>query len=130
MSETNESKEQVENQGQASAESIESQPPNKDSRMWAMLCHLLAIFTYFIAPLVIWMIKKDEDEFVNDQGKEALNWQIMIALAFVAATILFCAAPVLYPVIGVCNLVFCIIASVKANEGQKYRYPMPFRLIK
>ena len=54
---------------------------SKDARMWAMLCHLLGLFTCFIGPLIIWLIKKDEDPFIDDQGKEALNFQITVAIA-------------------------------------------------
>ncbi len=55
---------------------------SKDARMWAMLCHLLGFFTCFIGPLIIWLIKKDEDPFIDNQGKEALNFQITVAIAW------------------------------------------------
>ncbi len=105
---------------------------SKDARNMAMLCHLLAIFTSFIAPLIIWLIKKDEEPFVDQQGKEALNFQITVILAmFVAGllTILCIGVPLLFA-IPVVDLVFCIIASVKASNGVAYRYPVSLRLIK
>lgn len=105
---------------------------SKDAKNMAMLCHLLAIFTSFIAPLIIWLIKKGEEPFVDQQGKEALNFQITIALAmFVAGLLSFlCIGVPLLFAIPVANLVFCIIASVKVSKGVAYRYPISLRLIK
>jgi uncharacterized Tic20 family protein len=103
---------------------------NKDARMFAMLAHLLAIFTCFVGPLVIWLIKKDEHPFVNEQGKEALNFQITVAIAYVVATLLPIAGCFLAPAVWVVNLIFCIMACVAANKGEHYRYPVSLRLIK
>ena len=64
---------------------IESQP-SKDERTWAMLCHFSAFaglifpFGNFLAPLIIWLIKKEELPFVEDQGKEVLNFQISMTI--------------------------------------------------
>ena len=96
-----------------------------------MLCHLLGLIG-FIGPLIIWLIKKDDDEFINDQGKEALNWQISVVIYMVAAWLL-CFVFIgflLLPAVGILNLVFIIIATIKANDGVKYRYPICIRLIK
>ena len=105
---------------------------SKDARTWGMLCHLLAIFTGFIAPLIIWLVKKDEDPFVNNQGKEALNFQITVAIAmFVSGLLSFvCIGFLLATAVWVADLVFCIIATVKANSGVAYRYPVSIRFIK
>jgi hypothetical protein len=105
---------------------------SSDSKMMAMLCHLLAIFTGFIAPLIIWLIKKDEDEFVNDQGKESLNWQILMLIGYIIGVITspICIGVPILIAVPILSLIFCIIASIKANSGEKYRYPQPFRLIK
>jgi uncharacterized Tic20 family protein len=103
---------------------------NKDARMFAMLAHLLAIFTCFVGPLVIWLIKKDEQPFVEEQGKEALNFQITVAIAYVVATLLPIAGCFLAPAVWVVNLIFCIMACVAANKGEHYRYPVSLRLIK
>jgi len=103
---------------------------SNDSKNMAMLCHLLAIFTSFIAPLIIWLIKKETDPFVDRHGKEALNFQIFIVIAFAISTIIVCLAPFLYPIIAVFNTIFCIIASIKASKGEEYRYPLPFRFLK
>lgn len=105
---------------------------SKDARMWGMLCHLLAIFTSFIAPLIIWLIKKEEDPFIDNQGKEALNFQITVAIASIVSGLLCfaCIGFVLLPLVGIADIVFCIMGTVKANSGVAYRYPVSIRFIK
>ena len=105
---------------------------SKDERMWAMLCHLLGLFTSFLGPLIIWLIKREESRFVDEQGKEALNFQITVIIAAIAAGLLCiaCIGFILMPAVGVIDLVFCIVAAAKANGGQNYRYPVSIRLVK
>lgn len=114
---------------------------NKDARLWAMLAHLaglamfvLPAFGAVIGPLVVWLIKKEEHPFVDDQGKESVNFQItMLIYLFVAGlTTLICIGFVLAPAVLLADLIFLIIAAIKANEGEYYRYPkyLIFRFIK
>jgi uncharacterized Tic20 family protein len=106
---------------------------SSDSRMMGMLCHLLGLFTCFVGPLIIWLIKKDEDPFVDNQGKEALNFQITVGIAFIVSVLLipaFCIGVFLGTAVGIADLVFCIVAAAKANSGQAYRYPVSIRFIK
>ncbi|OOG46048.1 DUF4870 domain-containing protein [Rhodanobacter sp. C01] len=121
-----------------------------DQRQWAMFAHLSALlgailtgpfghgWGCFIGPLIIWLVKKDTMPFVDDQGKEALNFNITVAIAFLALLLLsvvtfgiglFIAIP-LWVIIGIAWLVLTIIAAIKANEGVRYRYPFTLRLIK
>ena len=106
---------------------------SSDDRTMAMLAHLLGILTAFIGPLVIWLINKDKPEkaFVNDQAKEALNFQITVTIAYIVASALsvILLGLLLIPVIMIANLVLCILAGLKANEGVAYRYPFALRLI-
>ena len=105
---------------------------SQDSKNMGMLCHLLAIFTGFLGPLILWLVKKDEDQFVDSQGKEALNFQITVIFAIIASYILmivFIGFLLLMATI-VCNIIFCIMACVAASKGQNYRYPVCIRLIK
>jgi uncharacterized Tic20 family protein len=106
----------------------------QDQKTMAMLAHILGIFTSFVAPLVIWLINKDKTDqpFVVDQAKEALNFQITVCIAFFAAGVLSIVVIglLLIPVIGIANLILCIMAGLKANEGVEYRYPFALRLIK
>ena len=120
------------------AEAAQDQPqqpafePDEDARMWAMLCHLLGLFTSFIGPLIIWLIKKDEDDFVDNQGKEALNFQITVLIAAIISGILIavCIGVFMLAAVQIVNLVLCIVASAKSNSGVAYRYPICIRFIK
>jgi len=100
--------------------------------MWGMLAHLSGIIFGFVGPLVIWLIQKETMPFVNDQAKEALNWQITLVIGFVAAGVLSFVGIgfILYPALAILNLVFCIMGGMKANEGTAYRYPFSLKLVK
>lgn len=109
-----------------------------EARQWGMFAHLSALagliipFGNVLGPLIIWQIKKNEFPFVDDQGKEALNFQITVAIAAVVSMILtlILIGILLLFAVGIAALVFSIIAGIKANEGQYYRYPFTLRLIK
>jgi uncharacterized Tic20 family protein len=111
--------------------------PSKDARLWAMIAHLSAFAGYvlpfgnFIGPLIIWQTKKDVHPFAGEQGKEALNFQITVTLAIlVCIPLMFiCIGIPLAMAVGVADLVFIIIAAIKANEGVAYRYPFTLRLV-
>lgn len=114
-------------------------PEEKDARMWAMFCHLAGLagytgipFANIIAPLVVWQIKKNDYAFVDDQGKEAVNFQISITLYILVSLLLvFCVVgiPILIA-LAIADVVLLIIAAIKANNGETYRYPLTIRLIK
>ena len=112
----------------------ESSEASKDARTMALLAHILGIFTSFVVPLIIWLVKKDDDEFIADQAKEALNFHITVIIAYFAITVIAVVTMgigfVLYPVLGISVLVLGIIAGLKANDGIAYRYPCTIRLIK
>jgi len=105
---------------------------SKDEKTMAMLCHLLGLLTSFLGPLIIWLIKKDQSTYVDQQGKEALNFQITMAIAWFVAGLstAICIGVVLLPVVGIANLVLSIMACVAANKGEPYRYPVSLRLVK
>jgi uncharacterized protein len=113
-------------------------PPNRDQNMWAMFCHLAGLLGLFlfplsiIAPLVLWLMKKDEYPLVADQGKEVVNFQISIAIYGIISAILIIVliGIVMLIALGIFALVMGIVGMMKANEGIAYRYPMTIRLIK
>jgi len=116
-----------------------TEPAAKDQNMWAMLCHLAALagfigipFGNILGPLIVWLIKKQEYPFVDEQGKEALNFQISLTIYGVVAGILclLLIGFILLAVIFVGGLVLVIIAAVQANKGVAYRYPLTIRFIK
>lgn len=112
----------------------------KDPRMWAMFCHLAGLAGFvvpvvisgIIAPLIVWQIKKDEHPFIDEQGKEAVNFQISIGLyTLISIPLCFiCIGFVTLAAVAILNLVCLIIAAVKANNGEHYRYPICIRFIK
>ncbi len=110
----------------------------KDDKTFGMLCHLLSLSGFIIpmgtilGPLIIWLIKKDQSEFVNDQGKEALNFQISIFIyGIISFILIFVVIGIVTSIaLGIFWLVMTIIASIRANEGQYYRYPLTIRFVK
>jgi hypothetical protein len=108
-----------------------------DERQWAMFAHLSALIGFIIpfgnllGPLIIWLMKKETMPFVDQQGKEALNFQITVTIAMVVSAILIIVVIgfVLMFVIGLAALILTIMAGIKANEGVAYRYPFTLRLI-
>ena len=135
MVESNENPQTPDNTGAEQANppvGAEQAPVSKDATNMAMLCHILAIFTGFLGPLIIWLIKKDDMPFVDRHGKEALNFQLTVLIAWVASglSMFVCVGFVLMPVVGIADLVLCIIAAVKTSRGEEYRYPVNIRFIK
>ncbi len=110
----------------------------KEEKTWGMLAHLGIFSGHFIpfgniiAPLVIWMVKKDESDYVAYHGKESLNFQISITIYLIISVILalLLIGFILVGVLWVFNLVMVIIAGIKANDGEWYRYPLTIRFIK
>lgn len=116
-----------------------NQQSDKQDRTWAMFCHLTSLsacigipFGNIIGPLVVWLIKKDEFAIVDEHGRESLNFQISLSIYSIVAFFL-CFAFIgflLLPAILIAGIVFVIIATLKANKGETYRYPLTIRFIK
>lgn len=122
--------------------------PSPEERQWAMFAHLSALLGglltghwmgigCFIAPLIIWLLKKDTLPFVADQAKEALNFNITIAIVSAVLLLLtlvtfgfglILTVPVGI-IVGIAWLILVIMAAIKANEGVAYRYPFALRLV-
>jgi uncharacterized protein len=107
-------------------------------RTWCVICHLSALAGFVIpgaghilGPLIVWLVKRGESAQIDAHGKEALNFQISMLIYNVVAGIL-CLLLIgfaLLAVLHVLNVVFVIIAALRASEGQMYRYPLTLRLI-
>jgi uncharacterized Tic20 family protein len=111
---------------------------NKDARTWATVCHLSALSTFvgiplgnILGPLVVWLLKRNDYPFVDDQGKEALNFQISMTIYGIIAGILviLLVGIALLALVAVADFILVIVASMKANDGENYRYPFTIRLI-
>jgi uncharacterized Tic20 family protein len=111
---------------------------SSDAKNIAMLCHLLAFTKYFtgvghiLGPLIVWLWKKDDHPFVDEHGKESLNFQISMTIYFLISSPLLCIVVgfFVWAAIGVVDAVLVIIAGLKAANGEHYRYPMTIRFLK
>ncbi len=111
---------------------------SKDERTWGMLCHLSALagvlipFGNVIGPLVVWLMKREEYAFVEQEGKKALNFQISLVIyGIVAAFLCFILIGLLLlPLLLVFGLVMVIMASIRANEGKSFDYPLSIQFFK
>lgn len=107
--------------------------PTSDERTMAILSHILTVVPYIgiLGPLVIYLTRKDS-QFVQENAKESLNFQITVIIAALVSCILILVAIgiLMLIVLGIANLVLVIVATIKASDNKIYRYPMNLRLIK
>lgn len=116
----------------------ETKAISQDERTWATIAHLSALvgilfpLLTIIAPLIVWLIKRPAMPFVDDQGKEAINFQLTMLIGFaICIPLMFILIGFMLAfVLGVVDLILIIIAAVSANKGEYYRYPFNWRLIK
>ncbi len=124
------------------------QENNPEARTWGILCHVASIggfvvpFGNILGPLIIWLIKKEEDPYIDAQGKESLNfqisitiyWTILFLLFIIAALILrnFSVLLVWLALLGfvVTVVILVILGSVQASKGNIYRYPFTIRFLR
>jgi len=112
---------------------------SREVRRWAMLCHLSALVGllgngvgFLLGPLIVWLLRKEDHPFVDEQGKEAVNFQLTMFLA------LFLCIPLLLVIVGIFLMVLIgilmtilpIVAAIRANDGVPYRYPLTIRFLK
>ena len=111
---------------------------DQDTKTWAMLLHLSILTNFvipgagFIAPIVIWQLKKDQMPEIDAHGKSATNFIIsMLIYAAVSVVLMFLFVGfLLVPVLAIIGIVFPIIAGIKANNGELWQYPLTLQLIK
>ncbi|KPJ96560.1 MAG: orotate phosphoribosyltransferase [Gammaproteobacteria bacterium SG8_11] len=110
----------------------------EDDKLWGMLCHLTAFAGYvipfgnIIGPLIMWVIKKDQSDYVNKQGKSSLNFEISLTIYVLVSVILIfviIGIPLLIG-LGIFQIVAVIIASIKAYDGQFFKYPLTIEFVK
>lgn len=111
-----------------------------------MWCHLSALagflpipFGNLIGPLIVWQMKRNEFPTVDEHGKESLNFQLSMAIYFLAVAVItgvtwiFCIGVIFLPILAAIHIggiILAVVAGLKANEGVFYRYPFNLRLIK
>ncbi|WP_163536978.1 DUF4870 domain-containing protein [Gracilibacillus sp. YIM 98692] len=104
----------------------------KDERLFAMLMYLLSFFFPVLAPLIIWLMKREESELIDYHGKEYFNFFISFTIYSIVSGILILVliGIILLPIVGILAFIFTIIALVKAYNGEHYRIPLVIRFIK
>ncbi|KAE8763013.1 DUF4870 domain-containing protein [Georgenia thermotolerans] len=104
----------------------------QDQRLWATLIHLSGLIFPLLGPLIGYLVLKDRGQFVEDQTKEALNFHITLTILGViisiVAVITFGIGSILF-LYYIAAIVFMILAAVAANRGERYRYPLTWRLV-
>lgn len=102
----------------------------QDNKSLAVINHILGIFTGFIGPLIIFLLAKDK--FSKDSAKAALNWQIsLIIYSLISAVLVFVIIGILLIVVlWILNIVFPVIAALRANEGKVWKYPLSIPFFK
>ena len=117
---------------------VESSIP-REARKWAMICHVIALvgllgngIGFLLGPLIVWLLKREDHPFINEQGKEAVNFQITMIIAAGICGILTLVVIGLFLlfIVGLIMTILPIVAAVKANEGVDFRYPFAIRFIK
>jgi uncharacterized Tic20 family protein len=123
---------------------METIPPtssatSSSTRTWCILCHasaLLGLFFHFLGhifgPLIVWMLKRADSPEIDAHGKESLNFQLSM-LIYDAAALILCFVLIGIPILillWILNTVLVIVASIKASDGQLYRYPLTIRFIR
>ena len=119
--------------------------PESQARTWNMWCHLSTLsafvvpFGNLLGPFLVWQIKKNEIPSVESHAKAALNFQFTILIALVVSAAVavplsfFCVGHLFIPILGVlviCGIILPIVAGVKANEGQDFKYPYTIEFLK
>ncbi len=104
-------------------------PPTSDEKTLALLAHVLTFVFPILAPLIIYLVKKDESSYVAYHSKESLNFQITL---FIICVLLFISIVgiLLLWVVGIVGAILVIVATIRASEGKLYKYPFCIRLIK
>lgn len=113
-------------------------PLSEDESTWGMLVHLSSLSGFFlgagwiIAPLIIYMAKRDEMPYLEQEGKKALNFQItMLILGIISGILTIILVGILGLIaVGIMQIIFPIIAGLKARDGVEYRYPFSYEFIK
>jgi len=112
---------------------------SSNTSTWVVLCHasaLLGLFFHFLGhifgPLIVWLAKRGESAEIDAHGKESLNFQLSM-LIYDAVAVILCFVLIGIPILiglWILNIILIIIASIKASEGQLYRYPLTIRFLK
>ena len=102
-----------------------------DEKLWATLIHIGGIFFNFLPALIGYLVLKDKSPFIRQHTATALNFQITILIAYVVGGILSIVVIgfLIIAAAWVLNIIFSILAAIKANQGQPYSYPLTIKFV-
>lgn len=119
---------------------LDKQPPSlsptpENIRQWTLILHLsqyaglIVPFANLVAPIVIWQLKKNEMPELDAHGKHVVNWQIsmLIYAAVSAVLMLVLVGFLMLGILAILYLVFPLIGSIKANNGELWHYPLTIK---
>lgn len=109
-----------------------NQEPSSDDRLMGTLIYVLSFFTSLIAPLIIWLIKREDSPFIDKTGKNYFNFLLsyMIWLIVASIAMFIIIGFILFPIIAILNFIFTIVAAVKAYNGEDYLPPLSIKFFK
>lgn len=102
---------------------VPSEALTADERISAVWCHLGGLLTWLVLPIILWQMKKDQSSFVDEHGKEAVNFQLTVTLFYVVGFLVF-------PLVLAYEIIVIVLAAGAAQRGEQYRYPLTIRFIK
>jgi len=103
--------------------------PTSDEKTMAILSHILTFVAPILAPLIIYLVKKDESNFVRWHAAQSFNFQITVIVICIIL-VLTVVGILLIWFVGIFSLICVVIATIRASEGKLYKYPVSIRLIK
>ncbi|HTL07998.1 MAG TPA: DUF4870 domain-containing protein [Chitinophagaceae bacterium] len=103
--------------------------PTQDEKTVALIAHIVTLVSNFIAPLIIYLVKKDESTFVREHAKESLNFQLTVCIVAILLVITIVGVLLLW-IVAIYAMVLVVVGTIKASEGKLYRYPFSIRFIK
>ena len=112
-------------------ENTEQNSVSKDDKTIAMLIHFAGIIS-IIGPLVVWIIKKDQSDYVDKNGRISLNYQIpifIISVIIVSIVKVFGVGGFILTFIGLINVILCLLNGYKANIGKYPNYPISIKIL-
>jgi uncharacterized Tic20 family protein len=106
--------------------------PTSDEKTMSLIAHAGGIFFGFLPALIVYLTKGTESAFVKEESKEALNFQITLAIGYVVSSVLVVVliGLLMLPVVWVVGTIFMIMAAIAVNKGESYKYPVNIRLVK
>ena len=102
-----------------------------DDRNLAVLAHIGTLFGWLIVPLVVWLVKKDESNFIAEHAKQSINFQLSMMIYITVSIMLVFLVVGIFTLIGLAFFSLCvtIVATVEAGKGKPYKYPLTIQFI-